>query len=72
MDKLSVVFKVTNKKEVEKMAVSLHEVPVLRGKDAERFLAEKKKTEELSSKIAELVRLDPASAKPIRRPWEKK
>ena len=56
-----------DRKEGRKMAVSLRDVPVLKGKDAERFLLEKRRIDEITSKIAEQVRRDPTSAKAIKR-----
>ncbi|MFZ5631356.1 MAG: hypothetical protein ACOY40_00765 [Bacillota bacterium] len=49
------------------MAVSLREYPVIKGKAAERFLDEKKKTEELLAKIADQYKRDPASVKVLRK-----
>lgn len=45
------------------MAVSLKEYPVIKGKSAERFLNEKKRTEELLAQIAEQYKLDPSSVR---------
>ena len=55
------------RKGVRRMAVSVREYPVIKGKDAERFLSEKKRTEELLAKMAERYSHDPTSVKPIRR-----
>lgn len=49
------------------MAVSLREYSVMKGKASERFLDEKKKTEELLAKIADQYKRDPASVKVLRR-----
>ncbi len=55
------------KKEVRRMAVNMREYPIIKGRDAEKFLAEKRKTEELLIKIAERYKLDPYSVKVIKR-----
>lgn len=55
------------KKGVRRMAVSMREYPIIKGKDAEKFLAEKRKTEEHLIKIAEKYKQDPHSVKVIAR-----
>jgi len=55
------------RKGVRRMAVSMREYPIIKGKDAEKFLAEKRKTEELLVRIAEKYKRDPHSVKVVKR-----
>ncbi|MTI83918.1 MAG: hypothetical protein FH756_08420 [Firmicutes bacterium] len=50
-----------------RMAVSLREFPTVKGRDAERFLEEKKKIEELREKLSHNFKNDPPTRKVSRR-----
>lgn len=58
---------ISKKEGGRRMAVSIREYPVLRGRNAKRFIEDKKRTENLLAKKAEQFKHDPTSVKANRR-----